>query len=65
MENEYKNRIKNIKDNLYSGGGYHQGHFLLTAMMSGLSKAPDIDPIGVLDDIAQILKVFPPQAFYF
>ena len=57
-QEEYNNRLENIKNNLYLGGGVGQAHSFLTAMMTGLNKSPDIDPTLVLNDIGNILKMY-------
>jgi len=56
----YEDRIKDIKNNLYLGGGIGQANVLLDAMMSpfgskefGLS---DIDTTHILNSIAQQIK---------
>ena len=57
-EEEYKNRLENIKSNLYKGGGEAQGHAFLTELMMGMGQMPDIDPSLVLHDIGNILKIY-------
>lgn len=57
-QEEYDNRLENIKNNLYLGGGVGQAHSFLTAMMTGLNKPADIDPTLVLNDIGNILKTY-------
>lgn len=57
-QEEYNNRLENIKNNLYLGGGVGQAHSFLTAMMTGLNKSADIDPTLVLNDIGNILKMY-------
>jgi len=58
MDKNYEDRIEDIKQNLYIGGGEGQAHSLLTAMMMGLGNAPDIDPKWVLSDIGHIIKTY-------
>jgi len=57
-EEEYKNRLENIKSNLYKDGGEAQGHAFLTELMMGMGQMPDIDPTLVLHDIGNILKIY-------
>ena len=57
-QEEYNNRLENIKNNLYLGGGVGQAHSFLTSLMTGYGKTPDIDPILVLNDIGNIIKSY-------
>lgn len=57
-EEEYKNRLENIKSNLYLGGGVGQAHSFLTTLMTGFGQMPDIDPTLVLNDIGNIIKIY-------
>jgi len=55
----YKDRIKDIKDNLYDGGGAVQASFLLAALMSPYNKEfgqSDIDVVDVLNIISQQIQ---------
>ena len=56
----YEDRIKDIKDNLYAGGGAGQASVLLDVMMSPFGSKDfgyaDIDPINVLVSIGTQLK---------
>lgn len=55
----YKDRIKDIKDNLYIGGGAAQASFLLAALMSPYNKEfgqSDIDVADVLNIISQQIQ---------
>ena len=56
----YEDRIKDIKDNLYLGGGIGQANILLDAMMSPFGSKEfgyaDIDPAHVLVSVAQQIK---------
>jgi len=55
----YEDRIKDIKDNLYVGGGAAQASFLLAALMSPYNKEfgqSDIDVADVLNTISQQIR---------
>ena len=56
----YEDRIKDIKDNLYVGGGVGQASVLLDIMMSPFASKEfgyaDIDPSNILIGIAQQIK---------
>jgi hypothetical protein len=56
----YEDRIKDIKDNLYAGGGAGQESILLDVMMSPFGSKEfgyaDIDPTNVLVSIGNQLK---------
>ena len=56
----YEDRIKDIKDNLYTGGGAGQASVLLEVMMSPFGSKDfgyaDIDPINILVSIGTQLK---------
>ena len=55
----YEDRIKDIKDNLYVGGGAAQASFLLAALMSPYNKEfgqSDIDVADVLNTISQQIQ---------
>jgi len=56
----YEDRIKDIKDNLYLGGGIGQANVLLDIMMSPFGGKEfgyaDIDPTHVLVSVAQQIK---------
>ena len=55
----YKDRIKDIKDNLYVGGGAVQASILLAALMSPYNKEfgqSDIDVADVLNTISQQIQ---------
>jgi len=56
----YEDRIKDIKDNLYLGGGIGQANVLLDIMMSPFGGKEfgyaDIDPAHVLVSVAQQIK---------
>lgn len=56
----YEDRIKDIKDNLYMGGGVGQANVLLDIMMSPFASKEfgyaDIDPSNILIGIAQQIK---------
>ena len=56
----YEDRIKDIKDNLYLGGGIVQANVLLDIMMSPFGGKEfgyaDIDPTNVLVSVAQQIK---------
>ena len=56
----YEDRIKDIKDNLYAGGGAGQASILLDVMMSPFGSKEfgyaDIDPTNVLVSIGNQLK---------
>lgn len=56
----YEARIKDIKDNLYIGGGLGQANILLDAMMSPFGSEEfgyaDIDSAHILANVAQQIK---------
>ena len=56
----YEDRIKDIKDNLYIGGGAGQASVLLDIMMSPFASKEfgyaDIDPSNILIGISQQIK---------
>ena len=59
-DKSYEDRIKDIKDNLYLGGGIGQANVLLDIMMSPFGGKEfgyaDIDPTHVLVSVAQQIK---------
>lgn len=57
-DKSFENRIHDIKNDLYFGGGEAQAQFLLKAMMGGLLKSPDIDPSKVLINISQLINEY-------
>ena len=61
VNKSYEDRIKDIKDNLYVGGGAGQANVLLNVMMSSFSQHEftghsDISVDNVLSNISQEMK---------
>lgn len=60
LNKSYEDRIKDIKDNLYVGGGAAQASILLAALMSPYNKEfgqSDIDVADVLNTISQQIQL--------